>query len=58
MNINRTIAFVIYVSLLPAQFKPGFVKEPKTEIGIKEEGFYEIKLKNLNTNKCCLCRFL
>ena len=41
MNINRTITFVIYVSLLSAQFKPGLVKEPKEEIGIEAEGLYD-----------------
>ena len=41
MIINRTITFVIYVSLLSAQFKPGFVKEPKKEIGIEVEGLYD-----------------
>ena len=38
MNINKTIALVICVSLLPAQFKPGFVKVPKEEMGIEAEG--------------------
>ena len=41
MNINKTITFVIYASLLSAQFKPGFVKVPKEEIGIEAEGFYD-----------------
>ena len=41
MIINRTITFVIYVSLLSAQFKPGLVKEPKEEIGIEAEGLYD-----------------
>ena len=41
MNINKTITFAIYVSLLPAQFKPGFVKVPKEEIDIEAEGFYD-----------------
>ena len=41
MNINKTITFVFYVSLLSAQFKPGFVKVPKEEIGIEAEGFYD-----------------
>ena len=41
MNINRTIIFVVYASLLPAQFKPGFVKEPKEDIGIDAEGLYD-----------------
>ena len=41
MNINKTITFVIYVSLLSAQFKSGFVKVPKEEIDIEAEGFYD-----------------
>ena len=41
MNINKTITFVIYISLLSAQFKPGFVKVPKEEIGIEAEGLYD-----------------
>ena len=40
MNINRTITFVIYTSLLFAQFKPGFIKVPKEEIDIEAEGLY------------------
>ena len=40
MNINKTITFVIYTSLLFAQFKPGFIKVPKEEIDIEAEGFY------------------
>ena len=41
MNINKTITFVIYASLLSAQFKPGFIKVPKEEIDIEAEGFYD-----------------
>ena len=41
MNINRTIIFVVYASLLPAQFKPGLVKEPKEDIGIDAEEIYD-----------------
>ena len=41
MNINKTITFVIYASLLSAQFKPGFIKAPKEEIDIEAEGFYD-----------------
>ena len=41
MNISKTITFVIYVSLLCAQFKPSFVKVPKEEMGIEVEGFYD-----------------
>ena len=40
MNIKRTITLVIYVSLLSAQFKPGFVKVPKEEMGIEAEGLH------------------
>ena len=40
ININKTITFVIYVSLLSAQFKPGFVKVPKEEIEVEAEKFY------------------
>ena len=39
MHINKTITFVIYASLLSAQFKPGFVWVPKEEIDIEAEGF-------------------
>ena len=41
MNISKTITFAIYVSLLPAQFKPGFVREREEETRIKAEGFYD-----------------
>ena len=41
MNINKTITVVIYVSLLSAQFKPGFVRVPKEEMGIKAEELYD-----------------
>ena len=41
MNINKTITIIIHVSLLFAQFKPGFIKVPKEEMGIEAEGFYE-----------------
>ena len=41
MNINKTITFVIYTSLLSAQFNPGFIKVPKEEIDIEAEGFYD-----------------
>ena len=41
MNINKTITFVIYTSLLSAQFNPGFIKVPKEEIGIEADGFYD-----------------
>ena len=41
MNINKTITLVIYVSLLPAQFEPGFVKVPKEEMDIEAEGFHD-----------------
>ena len=41
MNINKTITFVIYASLLFAQFKPGFIKAPKEQIHIKTEEFYD-----------------
>tara|TARA_Y100000816_G_C25909351_1_gene474288 strand:- start:171 stop:695 length:525 start_codon:yes stop_codon:yes gene_type:complete len=41
MNIYKTITYVIYISLLSAQFKPGFVKVPKEEIGIEAGGFYD-----------------
>ena len=41
MNINKTITFVIYASLLSAQFKPGFIKVPKEETNIEAEGFYD-----------------
>ena len=41
MHINKTITFVIYASLLSAQFKPSFVKVPKEEIDIESEGFYD-----------------
>ena len=41
MNINKTIAFVIYLSLLLAQFKPGFVKGPEEEIGIEVGEVYD-----------------
>ena len=40
ININKTITFVIYVSLLSAQFKPGFVKVPKEEMEVEAEKFY------------------
>ena len=41
MNINKTITFVIYTSLLSAQFKPDFVKVPKEEIDTQAEEFYD-----------------
>ena len=41
MNINKTITVVIYVSLLSAQFKPGFVRVPKEEMGIEAEELYD-----------------
>ena len=41
MNINKIITLVIYVSLLSAQFKAGFVKMPKEKTGIEAEGFYD-----------------
>ena len=41
MNINKTITFVIYTSLLSAQFNPGFIKVPKEEMGIEADGFYD-----------------
>ena len=41
MNIKKTITLVIYVSLLSAQFKPGFVKVPKEEMGIEAEGLHD-----------------
>jgi hypothetical protein len=41
MNINKTITVIIYVSLLSAQFKPGFIKVPKEETGIEAKGFYD-----------------
>lgn len=41
MNINKIITFVVYASLLSAQFRPGFVKVPKEEIGKEAEGFYD-----------------
>ena len=41
MNINKTITFVIYTSLLFAQFKPGFIKVPKEEIGIEVDELYD-----------------
>ena len=41
MNINKTITLVICVSLLPAQFKPSFVKVPKEEMDIEAEGFHD-----------------
>ena len=41
MNINITITLIVYASLLSAQFKPGFVKVPKEEIGIETEGLYD-----------------
>ena len=52
MNINKTITFVIYISLLSAQFKPGFVKVPKEEIGIEAEGLYdEAQVKKFNNKQ-------
>ena len=41
MTINKTITFVIYASLLSAQFKPDFVKVSKEEIGMEAEGFFD-----------------
>ena len=41
MNINRIVTVIIYGSLLFAQFKPGFIKVPKEEMGIEAEGFFE-----------------
>ena len=42
MNIiSKTITVIIYVSLLFAQFKPGFIKVPKEEIGIEVDGLYD-----------------
>ena len=41
MNINKTITFVIYTSLLSAQFNPGFIKVPKEDMGIEADGFYD-----------------
>ena len=41
MNINKTITFVIYTSLLSAQFNPGFIKVSKEEMGIEADGFYD-----------------
>ena len=40
MNINKTITFIIYTSLLSAQFKPDFITVPKEEIGIEADGLY------------------
>ena len=41
MNIKKTITFVIYTSLLSAQFNPGFINVPKEEIDIEADALYD-----------------
>tara|TARA_Y100001970_G_scaffold289426_1_gene419833 strand:+ start:114 stop:638 length:525 start_codon:yes stop_codon:yes gene_type:complete len=41
MGINKTVIIIFFASLLHAQFKPGFVSEPKEDTRIEAEDYYD-----------------